>query len=117
MQFELLQCVYIYFKSHLSENISLFVISSGIEPESRASETLILSIVLRDQDCKSNQQDQTLFFKGSKVSSKDFYCNGQQYDTEKFSHCDQPRFTQNSFEPAKQMQCYIHKNEVDEDSD
>lgn len=33
----------------LEKQVDLFVISSGIEPESRASEALILSIVLRDR--------------------------------------------------------------------
>lgn len=33
----------------------MVVVSSGIEPESRASETLILSIVLRDLHASSDQ--------------------------------------------------------------
>ena len=55
----------------------LIVASSGIEPESGASEALILSIVLRGQ--------YSLLSKMRKITAEYFYRNGQQYYAKKFS--------------------------------
>ena len=58
---------------------AFFVASSGIEPESGASEALILSIVLRGP---------LLFPERMYVGAEDLYRYRQQYYAEKFSyHC------------------------------
>ena len=54
------------------------VASTGIEPVSGASETLILSIVLRGQNKLLNQP--------MRIFSKYFYGNGEQNYTKKFTH-------------------------------
>jgi hypothetical protein len=103
------------------------VVSSGIEPESRASETLILSIVLRDQimwkydngvnaemkpPTKFPAKELTepkhfhisifltfphLLNQPGCIARKDFYGNGQQYYAKKFSDSNQTRRTQYFF--------------------
>ena len=56
------------------------VVSSGIEPESRASETLILSIVLRDQN-------HILFDQPTQVGREYLNGNSQQNYAKKLSYC------------------------------
>ena len=68
---------------------SCFVASPGIEPGSGASETLILSIVLRGH----------LFPKIHNITSKDLYRNREQYYAEKFSYYRQPTRAECSFYP------------------
>ncbi len=53
----------------MCDNIVLVVVSSGIEPESRASETLILSIVLRDRGAVDSRQSQSTKTAKAKVMS------------------------------------------------
>ena len=57
--------------------LNTLVASSGIEPESGASEALILSIVLRGR---------RLFSEMAHVAAEYFYRYGQQYYAEKFSY-------------------------------
>ena len=58
----------------------VLVASTGIEPVSGASETLILSIVLRGQVIF------TSFQQALRIGGKDLYCNGQQNYAKKFSY-------------------------------
>ena len=53
----------------------LKVASTGIEPVSGASETLILSIVRRG-----------LFYQSGHIAAEDLYSNGQQYYAKKFTY-------------------------------
>ena len=65
--------------------ICFYVASTGIEPVSGASETLILSIVLRGQSV--NWKFKLISFNQSMcIGTKYFYRNSQQYYTKKFSH-------------------------------
>lgn len=58
-----------------------FVASTGIEPVSGASETLILSIVLRGRFIWP------LFDQAMGITGKYFYRNGQQNYAKKFTNC------------------------------
>lgn len=66
------------------------VASPGIEPGSRASEALILSIVLRGP---------CLFHKMTHIAAKNFNRNCEQYYTEKFSYHHHSIWTQKLLNP------------------
>ena len=80
-----------------------YVASTGIEPVSGASETLILSIVLRGR-----LPDQTCC-----IAGKDFYGNSQQNYTKKLTDRHQPGFAQQAFDYIERSDHQVNKDQID----
>ena len=85
--YEKMQRLAIELIAHLCISLQIYLVAStGIEPVSGASETLILSIVLRGRIA--------LFQQTRSIGRKYFYGNGQQYYAKKFSYRYQPTRSQ-----------------------
>lgn len=88
----------------------MVVVSSGIEPESRASETLILSIVLRDRR-KAKVGQKTPMAKGrpvggsldesAGVGGEDLDGDGQQDDAEELADGQQAAAAEEAGDPVE----------------
>ena len=84
----------------------LFVVPSRIELESRASETLILSVVL---------QDRILFQQAMEVAAEYFYRDGEQNYAKKLTNSNHTCRSQHFFQPVQGTEDDIYDNQVDQD--